>query len=730
MRSAVAFVLLSLSCAPAVGAQAPGEPPPRPRVALVLSGGGALGLAHVGVLRILEELRVPIDCVAGTSMGAIVGGLYAAGYSPDELERIATTLDWAALIRDAPDRRHLPYRRKVDDLIYLTRWEVGVSKQGLRLPTGMVAGHRLGAELRILGLRAAGIDDFDRLPLPFRAVATDAASGETVVLDRGDLASALRASMAVPGLFSPVERDGRLLTDGGVVANLPVEAALEMGADVVIAVDLGDPLAERPRPESISGVLSQSLGALSRREVERALADADLVIRPDVEGWGLLDFQAAAELIPRGAEATLAVRGPLAALAVDEATWARHLDRQRRATAPIALRQVEIEPGPGLPRSAVARAVETRPGETLDAARLAADLDRLWELGEFEAVDFTLAPAEAGLWDLRIVGRRKSWGPNYLRTGLSLASDLEGTSSFNLLGALTFTGQGRLGREVKLAAQIGELPVVTTEVYQPLAGSRIPFAAIALQAGESKQRFAVGEALVQYRFLELRAGADLGISFGRYGELRAGYRYEETRGRAFGERPADSPRFDRNHSGLAASAVFDQLDRVNFPRRGLLAVAEYQEARTDLGADENFRRLAIQSVAAATAGRHSLVALLHGQSALGGELPASEWIGLGGLFDLSGQPPGEIVGAYGGTAALLYLYRLGRLPKFGDGIYAGVSLETGNAWRRADDVDTGDLRRAFALVFGADTLLGPVYFGHGHAEGGSDSFYLYVGRTF
>ncbi len=131
MRSAVAFVLLSLSCAPAVGAQAPGEPPPRPRVALVLSGGGALGLAHVGVLRILEELRVPIDCVAGTSMGAIVGGLYAAGYSPDELERIATTLDWAALIRDAPDRRHLPYRRKVDDLIYLTRWEVGVSKQGM-----------------------------------------------------------------------------------------------------------------------------------------------------------------------------------------------------------------------------------------------------------------------------------------------------------------------------------------------------------------------------------------------------------------------------------------------------------------------------------------------------------------------------------------------------------------------------------------------------------------------
>ena len=721
--------LVALACTLATEA-AGTDDAPRPRIGLVLSGGGALGIAHVGVLRTLEELRVPVDCVAGTSMGAIVGGLYAAGYSPAELERLVATLDWNGFVRDTPDRRHLPYRRKVDDLAYLTRWELGLSKGRLRLPSGVVGGHRLGAELKLLGLRAAGIDDFDRLPLPFRAVAADAANGETVLLDRGDLASALRASMAVPGLFAPVERDGRLLVDGGVVANLPVDAARAMGAEIVIAVDLGEPPGARPRPDSIAGVLAQSLDALARREVERALAGADVVIRPQVEGWGLLDFQAGPELVARGAAAAREQLEPLRRLAVDEAAWTRHLERQRRQTPALPIRQLVLEPGPGLPRAALRRAVRSAPGTLLDPARLAGDLERLWELGEFETVDFSLVPAGAEGWDLHLAGHRKPWGPNYLRTGVALVSDLEGSSGFNLLGALTMTGLDRLGREVKLAAQLGESPILTGELYQPLAGSRVPFLVVGLQAGESKRRLAVGDALVQYRFLALRANVDLGLALGRWGELRFGYRHFETRGHAFGERPADLPRLDRDDSGLGGAFVFDQLDRVNFPRRGLLVVADYHEARTALGADQDYRRLDFQTVAAATAGRHSLIALAHGRSALGGELPASEWIGVGGLFDLSGQPPGEIVGSYGGSAALLYLYRLGRLPKFGEGIYVGLSLETGNAWRSAAEVRAGDLRRAFAVVFGADTLLGPVYVGHGHASGGSDSFYLYVGRTF
>jgi len=292
------------------------------------------------------------------------------------------------------------------------------------------------------------------------------------------------------------------------------------------------------------------------------------------------------------------------------------------------------------------------------------------------------------------------------------------------------TRLGGRGRELKLASQIGETPILTAELYQPLAGSRGPFLAAGLQAGGSKQRLAVGEESVQYRFLTWGANLDLGLALGRWGEARVGYRHHETQGRAFGERSSAVPRLDRNESGLGAYAIFDQLDRVNFPRQGLLAVADFHQARTALGADQDYRRLDLQTVAAATTGRHSLIALAHGRTALGGELPPSEWTGVGGLFNLSGLPPGEVVGSYGGSAALLYLFRLGRLPKFGDGFYAGVSLEAGNAWRTAADVSLTDLRRSFAIVFGADTLLGPVYIGHGNSSGGSDSFYLYVGRTF
>lgn len=704
--------------------------PARPRVALVLSGGGALGLAHVGVLRALEEMQVPVDCVAGTSMGAIIGGLYAAGYSPAELETLAATLDWNGFVRDAPDRRHLPYRRKLDDLVYLTRWELGVSKHGIVLPQAVVGGQRLGAELRLLALRAAGIDDFDRLPLPFRAVAADAANGETVVLAGGDLATALRASMAVPGLFAPVERDGRLLVDGGVVANLPVDAARAMGADIVIAVDLREPLANRRRPESVAGVLSQSLDALSQREVQRALADADIVLRPEVGEWGMLDFQAAPALIERGLAAARAQVEALRPLAVGAPEWASRLARQRRATPQIVVRGLRVEPGPGLPAAAVRRAVKTAAGSALQPQVLAGDLERLWELGVFETVDFRLRAAPEGGWDVEIFGHPKPWGPNFLRTGVALASDLEGSSSFNLLGALTLTGLDRLGREIKLQAQLGDLPILTAELYQPLSDAQVPFVAVGVQAGERKQRLPVDGIPVQYRFLALHGNADVGLALGRWGEARIGYQYYSTQSWAFGERPRELPELDRNDSGLGGSFVFDQLDRVNFPRRGALLAASYHEARTALGADQNYRKLTFQTVLATSHGRHSLIALAHGQTALGDILPTTEWTGVGGLFNLSGLPPGEVVGSYGGSAALLYLFRLGRLPKWGDGIYAGVSFETGNAWRRAENVTASDLRQAWAVVFGADTLLGPVYVGHGHSDDGSDSFYLYLGRTF
>jgi len=731
-RAVASLVAVALSLGAAAGAAAEREPPPpRPcRVGLVLSGGGALGIAHVGVIQVLEALHVPVDCVAGTSMGAIVGGLYAAGYSPAELEALVHELDWRAFLRDAPDRRRLPFRRKVDDLTYLSRWEFGLSGAGLEMPSGMVAGHRIGATLRLLALRAAGVDDFDRLPLPFRAVAADATTGETVVLSRGELSRALRASMAVPGLFAPVEIDARLLVDGGVVANLPVDAARAMGAAVVIAVDLGQPMGERERPRTMAGILGRTVDFLTRLNVERALADADLVIRPEVDEHGLLDFHAAAALLERGVVAARAQEEALRRLAVGDEEWRRRVAAQRRSTPAIRIGMLVVDPGPGLAPKAVERAVRTRPGRDLDPAVLRADLDRLWELGEYETVDFDLRPAAGGAFDLHLTGHRKSWGPNYLRSGVGIYTDLEGASSFNVLGALTMTRLNRIGGELKASAQVGETPIVSGELYQPLAASQRPFVSLGVQGSFVKQQVPVAGALAQYRFFSQRVGLDLGLSLGRFGEIRAGARHDSLRARATDDSADSAPEYDRTDAGYHAGLTFDQLDAVNFPHHGVLAFVDVYEADASLGADEEYRSLDLQVVAAATSGRHTLVALAHGGSALGGTRPPSEQVYLGGLFNLSGLPAGEVSGSYGGVLSLVYLYRVGRLPNFGEGIYAGLSLEAGNAWATAGEVELDDLRHSLALVVGADTVLGPVYLGHGRTRGGKDSFYLYVGRLF
>ncbi|HPC82883.1 MAG TPA: patatin-like phospholipase family protein [Thermoanaerobaculaceae bacterium] len=701
----------------------------RPRVGLVLSGGGALGLAHVGVLKVLEELHVPVDCVAGTSMGAIVGGLYAAGYSPQEIERLAYELPWGELIEDRPDRRHLPYRRKVDDQTYLTPIQLGLSGGRLRMPSGLIAGHRLGIELRLLTLRAQGTEDFDRLPLPFRAVAADIGTGEMVILRRGELAHAMRASMAVPGVFSPVELDGRLLVDGGLVDNLPVDQARAMGADVVIAVDVGTPMAAKRRPDSIASILSRTSDMLTRVNVERMLPGVAILIRPDVGRFSLLDFGRAREILPKGEAAAKEHVAELARLAVDDDEWQTFLQRHRRATPDIRIATVSIDPGPGLDHRAIAGKVKARPGTYLDPEGLRDDLRRLWELGEFETVTFDVVATDAG-WELRLVGNRKSWGPNFLRVGLSMATDLEGESRFSLLGAITMTRIDRLGGELKASVQAGGDPLALGEIYQPVQAGGPLFVAASAGLGSRKTQLAIGNRMEQYRFASQRVAADLGLALGRYGELRAGVRRDATRGRATANERRELPRFDRDDGGWRIALALDQLDNVNFPRTGFLALAEFFEARQGLGADTPYRRLDLNAVVAASRGRHTLVGLAHGTSALGGTLPPHERLALGGLFNLTGLPPGEVSGSYGGVAGIVYLYRLGQLPLFGNGVYTGVSFETGNAWNTSRAVRGSHLRRSGAVLFGADTLLGPLYFGWGTTSGGKDSFYLLLGRSF
>ncbi|MCA9687253.1 MAG: patatin-like phospholipase family protein, partial [Myxococcales bacterium] len=261
---------------------------------MALSGGGARGLAHVGVLEVLEELRIPVDYVAGTSMGAIVGGLYASGLSAAEIRQVLETMDWAAMAEDAQPRRDRTYRRKEDDQRYVMNLEVGLD--GFVLPSGLRSGQRFTFELRRQTWPVVDISNFAELPIPFKAVAVDLETGERVLLERGNLAEAMRASMSLPGIFTPVEIGGRLLIDGGVVANLPIDVVREMGADIVIAVNIGDELVGRDQLGSMVAVTSQAMTISSAQGIAPLLEQADLVLTPSVAERGALDFTAIEEV--------------------------------------------------------------------------------------------------------------------------------------------------------------------------------------------------------------------------------------------------------------------------------------------------------------------------------------------------------------------------------------------------------------------------------------------------
>ena len=276
---------------------------PRPTIGLALSGGGARGGAHIGVLLALRDLRVPIDFIAGTSMGSVVGGLYASGMDEDELQSLARDADWASLFDDAPRRDNRTFHRKRDDDLFLVKPLAGLKNGSLGFAMGLVQGHNIDLFLARVFSPVSDIERFEELPTPFRAVATDMATGQTVILDRGSLARAIRASMSIPAAFAPIEIDGRLLADGGVVQNLPVETVRDMGADVVVAVDMSTPLATREELTSVIAITSQLAAFLTARGTAEQIAqltDKDVLIRPEVGGIRALDFDRIAETFAAG----------------------------------------------------------------------------------------------------------------------------------------------------------------------------------------------------------------------------------------------------------------------------------------------------------------------------------------------------------------------------------------------------------------------------------------------
>ncbi|MGB2818762.1 MAG: patatin-like phospholipase family protein, partial [Burkholderiaceae bacterium] len=476
--SIIALAMSSLLCAQASAQTAPAPEVPAskttgPRIGLALSGGGARGLAHVGVLKVLEELRVPIHCVTGTSMGAIVGGTFAAGRSPDEMAALVTKADWEGIFRDRPPRKEIAVRRKIEDYQTLFAPEFGVTKDGLALPKGVIAGVSIESFFRMLSTPSFGIADFNKLPIPFRAMATDIETGEAVVLDRGSVAQAMRASMSVPGAIAPVEIDGRLLVDGGIANNLPIDEARKLCADVVIAVNISTPPMKREELTSALSVAGQLVNFLGKQTVDdqlKRLTDRDVLIAPDLGDISASDFKRAADAIQVGEQATRAMAKSLSRYSLPPEQFAALRSRQIAEHKPLGtVDEIRIE---GLQRTnpaVLAGLVESKPGEPLSEEKVGADLRRIYGRRDFESISYRLTTGETGPRAMVIEPREKSWGPDYLRFGLGLATDFSGDSAFNLLVQYRKSWMNKLGGEWEMEAQVGEDTYFLTQFYQPLS---------------------------------------------------------------------------------------------------------------------------------------------------------------------------------------------------------------------------------------------------------------------
>lgn len=728
LRSLVlASLLLFVSIVPH-GAEA------RPKICLVLSGGGARGAAHIGVIEVLEEMRVPVDCIAGTSMGSIVGGAYAGGMSLDEMKAAIERISTRQLFTERLPREEEAIRRKIDDRSILLGLELGLRDGAVLLPKGVVTGVQLESVLRGL-VKAEGYREFDKLPIPYRAVATDLVTGKTVVFDQGELANVMRASMSVPGAIAPAAIDSAILVDGGLTDNLPVDVARAMGADIVIAVNLGTPLMKREELNSAIGVTAQMINILTEQNVQRSLASlkpTDVLIEPELGDYSAADFDNLPKTIPIGQAAARKVAKRLADLSLSEEDYAALRVHQLSLLAGAERRpidEIRFDKMEHVNPQVAQGLLNTKPGEPIDQATLDRDMLRLFGTGDFEHVNYRILD-EAGRTVLKIDALEKSWGPDYLRFGLGLGSDFQGDAFFNLAASYRKTWIDSLGAEWRTDAQMGRTARLFTEFYQPLNTNGTWFIA---PNAELERRtadlFQGSQRIARYKIRTADAGLDLGLNLGPIGELRLGYKGGVVDPSLDTGPPELAPvQGHVRRGGLAGRAIIDQLDSANFPRSGYAASANVFASRAALGATDDYTKWDADLLAAASSERHTFSVALKAGGAFGnGEIPRYDLFQWGGFLQQSGYPIGALVGERLWFGRVVYTYKL--LDRFFiEGVYAGASLEAGQMTKPlVPGSPTGVLKSA-SIFLGFDTVLGPLYIGYGRADDGNRSAYLYLGR--
>ncbi len=700
------------------------------RVGLVLSGGGARGFAHVGVLRVLEKAGVKVHVITATSMGSMVGGGYAEGYSPEELATIVKSVDWTQMFASKTNQEDLNWRRKQDKQNGLSDTELGIGPKGFALPYGLISTRELDLFLARVNEPSSKTHSLDRLPVPFAAFATDLETGNAVKLQKDiSLSEAMRASMSIPGAFAPAEWQGKLLVDGGLVQNLPVDAAREMGADVIIAVNVGTPLSPRNELDSIGGVMGQMLNILTEQNVQRSLkeiTERDILITPDLSKYTSGDFNKSDEIMQVGEDAAMQVFEKLQALGVSQSEFGRWNTARR---APISadrmhrIAEVKVNGLKTVNPENVLKEVNIQPGETVSTAQVEESARRILQTDDFLSVPYHFEPGADGMEVLVLEPQEKTWGYSAFRFGGKVQTNFNDDNTFNFMLEHTLGWLNDWGGELKTAARIGENAGFSMQFYQPL-GTASPFylrPMISYQK-ESYDQYAGDTRSSTWQNRMFTATTELGYEFGRYGTISAGPGYYRVRNSRLVGRDGEGHSHGDSFGGFVKLNI-DRLDSYSFPRKGYKLEAQYVRFADDMGTDSSKNNYMASGVGAMTLGSWSVQAAIKG-----GRASHEGAYKLGGAFNLTGSDYGRYAGdhmVFGRVMA--YRSLSADLMKLGVPVWAGVSLEAGRAFNGADSDHPG-WKKAASVFLGADTWIGPIYLVGGRTFGGSSGVYFVWGH--
>lgn len=703
----------------------------RPKIGLVLSGGGARGFAHIGVLKVLEENNIPVDYVVGTSMGSIIGGLYAIGLTPEDIENGVIGIAWDKVFKDFANRDYKSYRRKQDDYDFFNIHRIGINDEGLNISPGLIEGQQIELALDRLAYPGFHIHDFDKLRIPFRAVATNIEDGEPFIIKSGNLARAMRASMSIPGALPPITIDGVKLVDGGIANNVPINVARSMGADIVIVVDVSAPLETKDDISSGVDVTAQLTTILTRRiadEQIKTMKSDDVLIVPGSPDVSSSDFGKYPELIATGYLAATEQLESIKKLSLDQEAFSSYV-----ASLPVvAVKQpviefIEINNRTALRDDVLRVRIHQKIGEPLDIDQLEEDLSYIYGLDYSGSVVYSLEQRE-GKHGLIIYARNREWAHSYLQFGLQIDSAFEVHSITNFSASYNKNDLNDLAGEFRAVATIGSEPRLTGEYYQPVNVDLDTF--ISAEAGF---RTDIVPTLIDQhiesvqRINRLFATISAGQLFLQNTKLSLGLSYNDGNINSISGLKVIEPNFIESY--YYVKLFHDSLDNLSYPNSGFYSNISFTANRKDLGADLDYEQIRLTISGARTFNRYTIFGRAIAETSSNEEsIPLNALLIHGGFFELSGTVRNELLSPHFGLLEAAFFRRLGDITFLP--IYTGFSLETGNAWDTKSDIRADNLRYAGSIFIGAETFMGPIYIAIGATDRGESAVYLNIGKTF